>query len=225
LQISAQSELRDYWADVEACIASKNPSFRLTSLTVWEDIIEPPVLPASLRPDDSADVLAAQEQALASRFNEIKIKLAGDCAAMAEYNQNKSKLASKLHVLKVLHEKAQLASGRKQLVLKTFATHTSPKDLSGTYCFCIVQLVQKIIVFVSAFFPNLRVVDDFMASSCWMGLVGDMAIPTDVDRIIRLTAAKKKAGCLHWMAFQIFHLDCQTFIYLHHTFRIFILAH
>ena len=101
----------------------------------------PPVLPASLRPDDSADVLAAQEQALASRFNEIKIKLAGDCAAMAEYNQNKSKLASKLHVLKVLHEKAQLASGRKQLVLKTFATHTSPKDI----VFVLFSLFKKLL--------------------------------------------------------------------------------
>lgn len=40
----------------------------------------------------------------------------------------------------------------------------------------------------------LRVVDDFMASSCWMGLVGDMSIPAEVDKILRATAVKNKVG-------------------------------
>eukprot|EP00434_Breviolum_minutum_P019611 symbB.v1.2.017298.t1/scaffold1343.1/size124258/7 len=93
---------KDYWADVEACITSKNPSFRLTSLTVWEDIVEPPSVPMALQMEDSsADALAAQEQALASRFHEIKIKLANDCAAMVAFKQTKGKHASKLHVMKV----------------------------------------------------------------------------------------------------------------------------
>lgn len=110
------AKLRDYWADVEACITSKNPSFRLTSLTVWEDIVEPPSVPMALQMEDSsADALAAQEQALASRFHEIKIKLANDCAAMVAFKQTKGKHASKLHVMKVLHEKSQLASGKKLL--------------------------------------------------------------------------------------------------------------
>ena len=105
------SELRDYFSDVEACITSKNVDFRLASLTVWQDIVQPPALPSCLC-EDNADALAAQEQAAASRFHEVKIKLANDCAAMANYNAEKSKTASKLHVLKVLHEKAQLAAGK-----------------------------------------------------------------------------------------------------------------
>lgn len=40
----------------------------------------------------------------------------------------------------------------------------------------------------------LRVVDEFMASSCWMGLVGDMSVPAEVDKILRLTAVKNKVG-------------------------------
>ncbi len=33
-----------------------------------------------------------------------------------------------------------------------------------------------------------------MSASCWMGLVGDMAIPAEVDKIMRLTAIKNKVG-------------------------------
>ena len=106
---------RDYFSDVEAYVANKYSSFRLSSLSVWEDIVQPPVLPACLQADDSADALAAQEQAAASRFHEVKIKLANDCQAMANYNAEKNKVASKLHVLKVLHEKAQLAAGKQRL--------------------------------------------------------------------------------------------------------------
>lgn len=101
-------------------MANKYSSFRLSSLSVWEDIVQPPVLPACLQADDSADALAAQEQAAASRFHEVKIKLANDCQAMANYNAEKNKVASKLHVLKVLHEKAQLAAGKQRLHCNVF---------------------------------------------------------------------------------------------------------
>lgn len=37
-----------------------------------------------------------------------------------------------------------------------------------------------------------RVVEDFMSNSCYLGLVGDMALPTEVDTILRATAAKQK---------------------------------
>ncbi len=33
-----------------------------------------------------------------------------------------------------------------------------------------------------------------MSSSCWMGLVGDMAMPAEVDKIMRVTAVKNKVG-------------------------------
>ena len=96
-------------------MASRNPAFRLASLTVWSDIIEVPTLPQCLIGEESADVLAAQEQASASRFQEVKIKLAADCQAMNAWNADKAKVASKQHVTKVLHEKAQIEQGKKSL--------------------------------------------------------------------------------------------------------------
>ena len=37
-------------------------------------------------------------------------------------------------------------------------------------------------------------VDDHMASSCYMGLFGDSNMPSEVDMIIRATSVKQKAG-------------------------------
>ena len=100
-------------------MAAKNESFRLSSLTIWSDIIEPPTVPAILHGNESADVLAAQEKASESKFQEVKVKLAADCEAMANYNLEKSKAASKSHVLKVLHEKKQNEVGKQFLVCIT----------------------------------------------------------------------------------------------------------
>lgn len=93
----------------------KSPQFRAESLAVWQDIIAPPAIPASLQADSSADVLAAQEQASASKFNEVKARLAADCQAMNAYNLEKNKVAGKQHVAKVLQEKTQIANGKKTL--------------------------------------------------------------------------------------------------------------
>ncbi|CAK9104598.1 unnamed protein product, partial [Durusdinium trenchii] len=104
---------RDYFQDIEAVVTSKNPSFQLRSLIVWSDLVEPPMLPASLQGEESVDVLAAQEQASAAKFAEIKVKLAADCKAMNAFNSEKSQVAGKQHVTKVLHEKAQNETGSK----------------------------------------------------------------------------------------------------------------
>ena len=104
---------RDYFSDVEAVVASKNPEFKVRSLIVWTDLVEPPSLPQILQADDSADVLAAQEQAQASKFAEIKLKLASDCQAMNKWNMEKHQVEGKQHVAKVLHEKSQLQAGSK----------------------------------------------------------------------------------------------------------------
>ncbi|CAK8986598.1 Uncharacterized protein SCF082_LOCUS619 [Durusdinium trenchii] len=103
----------DYFQDIEAVVTSKNPSFQLRSLIVWSDLVEPPMLPASLQGEESVDVLAAQEQASAAKFAEIKVKLAADCKAMNAFNSEKSQVAGKQHVTKVLHEKAQNETGSK----------------------------------------------------------------------------------------------------------------
>ena len=36
------------------------------------------------------------------------------------------------------------------------------------------------------------VVDEFMKNSAWMGLVGDMNIPAEMDTLLRATAARNK---------------------------------
>ena len=167
-------------------MASKNPSFRLTSLTVREDLVQPPVLPACLQADDSADALAAQEQAAASRFHEVKIKLANDCKAMASYNSEKNKVASKLHVLKVLHEKAQLAAGKQRLRCKMFFLYVAG---------WIKNQTNHTINYSSAVAPHvqilLRVVDDFMKGHCFMSLTPEL--PSEVDQMIRAAAVRAKA--------------------------------
>ena len=76
------------------------------------------MFPTSLRGDAGADVLAAQEQATASKFSEVKIRLAADAHAMNQYNLELNKTAGKQHVAKVLHEKTQLATGKKSLVVR-----------------------------------------------------------------------------------------------------------
>lgn len=131
-------------------IASKNPEFRVQSLTVWQDIVEPPSLPTVLQGDESADLLAAQEAASATKFNELQIRLTADCEAMNKYNADKQKAESRKHVQRVLHEKNQLAVGKK-------------------------------------------VVDEYMASNCWAGLIGDMMLPHELDKIIKAAAAKRQA--------------------------------
>eukprot|EP00435_Cladocopium_sp_Y103_P036922 s204_g9.t1 len=107
---------RDYFTDVEAVVASKNPAFQLRSLIVWSDLVEPPVLPTCLQGDESVDVVAAAEQAASSKFAELKVKLAADCQAMNAFNAQKTQVAGKQHVAKVLHEKSQIETGKKFLV-------------------------------------------------------------------------------------------------------------
>ncbi|CAK9115722.1 unnamed protein product [Durusdinium trenchii] len=142
---------KDYYQDIEAVIASKNPEFRVQSLTVWQDIVEPPSLPTVLQGDESADLLAAQEAASATKFNELQIRLTADCEAMNKYNADKQKAESRKHVQRVLHEKNQLAVGKK-------------------------------------------VVDEYMASNCWAGLIGDMMLPHELDKIIKAAAAKRQVA-------------------------------
>ena len=174
-------------------MASRNPSFRLSSLTVWADLIEFQSLPACLAGDESADVLAAQEQASASRFAEVKCKLAADCQAMNAWNADKAKVASKQHVTRVLHEKAQLEQGKKFLGPRFF------------HRFDLFRLVSWFAIFVGQCFGSFlfepllqlsggRVVDEFMQSNCWMGLVGDWAAPAEVDKLIRAAAAKNQVA-------------------------------
>ena len=172
--------LRDYFQDVEAAVAARNESFHLASLTIWSDIVEPPVMPTILHGDESADVLAAQEKASESKFQEVKVKLAADCQAMANYNLEKSKAASKGHVLKVLHEKKQNEIGKKFLGCST----RSPMQSIDVFHVTTATLSSC----------DARVVDDYMASSCYMGLIGDATMPSEVDTIIRATSVKQKAG-------------------------------
>ena len=107
--------LRDYFQEIEAAVAFKSPQFRVESLSIWMDIVSPPAVPSSLQQESGADVLAAQEQASASRFNEVKVRLASDCQAMNQFNVEKNKVAGKQHVAKVMHEKTQLAAGKTTL--------------------------------------------------------------------------------------------------------------
>ena len=143
-------------------------------------------MPACLAGDESADVLAAQEQASASRFAEVKCKLAADCQAMNAWNADKAKIASKQHVTRVLHEKAQLEQGKKflgpmfsNLVIFFVQFGIFWANVLGQFC-------------LSHSLSGGRVVDEFMQSSCWMGLVGDWATPAEVDKLIRATAAKNQ---------------------------------
>ena len=84
------------------------------------------MLPASLQGEESVDVLAAQEQASAAKFAEIKVKLAADCKAMNAFNSDKSQVAGKQHVTKVLHEKAQNETGSKSLDWLVMFCFTEP---------------------------------------------------------------------------------------------------
>lgn len=113
--MSSCLQLRDYFQDVEAVVASKNPAFQLRSLIVWTDLVEPPVLPTCLQGDESLDVAAAAEQAASSKFAELKVKLAADCQAMNAFNAEKTQVTGKQHVAKVLHEKSQNETGNKFL--------------------------------------------------------------------------------------------------------------
>ena len=83
----------------------------MQSLTAWQDIVDPPVLPPALQ--ESGELVIAQEQASAAKFHEIQVKLRQDCEAMTRYHSEKLKVANREHVQRVLHQKSQIAQGKK----------------------------------------------------------------------------------------------------------------
>ena len=69
--------------------------------------------------------------------DEVKVRLAADAQVMNQYNLELNKTAGKQHVARVLHEKTQLATGKKHLVQRA-VSHCEMFSLSlGFSHFCL----------------------------------------------------------------------------------------
>ena len=78
-------------------------------LSVWSDYIEVPQAPAQVA---DAEITAMEDEAQALRFREVKAKMANDVAAMTAFNAKVKENRNRVHVVGVMHEKAQIAIGR-----------------------------------------------------------------------------------------------------------------
>ena len=103
-------QLRDYWADIEAVIASKLSTWKLTHLGLWVDLVEPPSSPA--KPCTTSELMEMEDLANAAKFREIKAKVAQDVAEMTAYNAQQAESNRRTHVVKVMHEKGQIQIGK-----------------------------------------------------------------------------------------------------------------
>ena len=96
---------------------TKSETFRLQSLSLWMEIVEPPAVMTTLMESASLDVAAAEEAAAAAKFVEVKARLSADAKSMMEYGLAKSKMSSQAHIRKVMHCKEQLSIGQRQAVV------------------------------------------------------------------------------------------------------------
>ena len=56
-----------------------------------------------------------EDQAQAARFREVRAKLSQDIAAMTAFNTAKDETQRRSHVVSVMHEKAQVSTGKQLL--------------------------------------------------------------------------------------------------------------
>ena len=111
--LSAEN-LRDYKADVEAIVASKPPSWKLSHFGLWTDLIE---IPQETVPTTSAaDLQDLEEQAHQAKYREIRAKLAQDLSSMTQYHAAAAESKRRLHVVHVMHERGQAEVGKECLV-------------------------------------------------------------------------------------------------------------
>ena len=95
---------------MEAAIASKLESWQLQHLSLWSDYVEVPAeAPIVI---GAEDVTAMQDVAQAARFREVKSKMAQDVLSMTAYNAKVKENTKRLHVVSVMHQKAQNNVGK-----------------------------------------------------------------------------------------------------------------
>ena len=105
---------RDYFPEVEAAIASKLTTWQVQHLSLWSDYVEvkqAPTVPGA------EEVTVMEDEAQAARFREVKAKLTRDAAAVTAYNARVAENAKREHVVKVMHERSQIQTGKESLWL------------------------------------------------------------------------------------------------------------
>ena len=64
---------------------------------------------------DAEEITEMEDAAQAARFREVKAKLATDAAAMVSFNAQVATSEKRSHVVTVMHERAQVQTGRECL--------------------------------------------------------------------------------------------------------------
>lgn len=104
----------DYKDDIDAIVASKLPTWRLQRFGLWHDVVEPPSAPVQTA--SAAELLDLEDQAQQARFREVRAKLAQDMSAMTAWNAQTAENKRRLHVVNVMHERAQAQVGKEFLI-------------------------------------------------------------------------------------------------------------
>ena len=126
-------KLRDYFSDIEAVISAKLATWLPQHLGLWADHVEVPSTPKKL-PPSASELMEIEEEVSMARFREVRAKLAQDEAAMCAFNAASEEHRRRLHVVSVLHEKAQVQIGKEfPGSKKTFCSVLTSSDIDISY--------------------------------------------------------------------------------------------
>ncbi|CAK9083772.1 unnamed protein product, partial [Durusdinium trenchii] len=101
---------KDYAMDIEAAVTAKLSTWKPQHLSLWADLVEPPASVAHVA--TAQELMEIEDQAQAARFREVRAKLSQDIAAMTAFNTAKDETQRRSHVVSVMHEKAQVSTGK-----------------------------------------------------------------------------------------------------------------
>lgn len=105
---------RDYFQEIEACVAAKLSTWKLSHSGLWTDLVEPPTAPVTVH--SAAELVEIEEESQAAKFREVRAKLSQDIASMTQYNSSLEETKRRHHVVMVMHEKSQMQVGKQLLV-------------------------------------------------------------------------------------------------------------
>ena len=179
---------RDYFAEIEAAIPSKLPSWQIQHLSLWTDYIEPPATTVVI--PDTEDIVAMEDQAQAAKFREIKAKISQDCASMSRFNAQVTAQNKRLHVVTVMHEKGQNSIGRESLVF--------PKQFTLFFTFTTVAVFyfpkRVFLLAERALARSYRLCENHMEKFHKILNITDYKNLVNLDPAYRLVASSHKVG-------------------------------
>ncbi|CAK9013014.1 Uncharacterized protein SCF082_LOCUS11746 [Durusdinium trenchii] len=100
---------RDYMSEIDASVSSKLSTWQVQHLSLWTDYVD---TKAAAVVANAEQVAAMEDEAQSAKYREVKAKLLKDQAAMTHFNACVNQNSKRKHVVKVMHERAQVQCGK-----------------------------------------------------------------------------------------------------------------